>query len=204
VLAHCTVPQVCEVIRSDNPTLRTQSHLLSTQAGTRLQVTRVVCSLTSPAQLPGPTHGRSQPTATMKISLLDRISAKIELWRLEQRYTKRRHRRSTFVSDAIYVDGEYVHATSPSSSWAATSPTSALHGEAPAPKRHLSVVDFRTYDVPAASTESVPSTTAADGRDRADDGRKYSLGPKWNATRPTDKRRSMATMREVRWQDSAS
>ncbi|KAK4215455.1 hypothetical protein QBC37DRAFT_122794 [Rhypophila decipiens] len=45
----------------------------------------------------------------MGLNLLDRIQAKIELFRLEQRYTRRRHRRSTFVSNAIYVDGEYIY-----------------------------------------------------------------------------------------------
>ncbi|KAK3321837.1 hypothetical protein B0H66DRAFT_181843 [Apodospora peruviana] len=45
----------------------------------------------------------------MGLNILDRIHAKIELFRLEQRYTRRRHRRSTFVSNAIYVDGEYIY-----------------------------------------------------------------------------------------------
>lgn len=45
----------------------------------------------------------------MGLNLLDRIQAKIELFRLEQRYTRRRNRRSTFVSNATYVDGEYVY-----------------------------------------------------------------------------------------------
>jgi hypothetical protein len=39
----------------------------------------------------------------------------LELYRLEQRYT-RREKRSTFISEAQYVDGEYVYASSPSSS----------------------------------------------------------------------------------------
>jgi hypothetical protein len=43
--------------------------------------------------------------------LIERIQAKIELFRLEQRYTRRRNRRSTFVSGATYVDGEYVYQT---------------------------------------------------------------------------------------------
>lgn len=47
----------------------------------------------------------------MGLNLLDRIQAKIELFRLEQRYTRRRHRRSTFVSNATYVDGEYIYNT---------------------------------------------------------------------------------------------
>ena len=45
----------------------------------------------------------------MGLNLFDRIQAKLELFRLEQRYTRRRHRRSTFVSNAIYVDGEYIY-----------------------------------------------------------------------------------------------
>ncbi|KAK4153799.1 hypothetical protein C8A00DRAFT_43362 [Chaetomidium leptoderma] len=45
----------------------------------------------------------------MGLNIIERIQAKIELFRLEQRYTRRRHRRSTFVSNAIYVDGEYVY-----------------------------------------------------------------------------------------------
>lgn len=44
-------------------------------------------------------------------SIFERIQAKIELFRLEQRYTRRRHRRSTFVSNAVYVDGEYIYNT---------------------------------------------------------------------------------------------
>ena len=47
----------------------------------------------------------------MGVNIIDRIQAKIELFRLEQRYTRRRNRRSTFVSNAIYVDGEYVYNT---------------------------------------------------------------------------------------------
>lgn len=47
----------------------------------------------------------------MGVKLLERIQAKIELFRLEQRYTRRRNRRSTFVSNAIYVDGEYIYNT---------------------------------------------------------------------------------------------
>ena len=45
------------------------------------------------------------------MGLIERIQAKIELFRLEQRYTRHRHRRSTFVSNAIYVDGEYIYQT---------------------------------------------------------------------------------------------
>lgn len=43
------------------------------------------------------------------VHLLDLIHQKLELYRLESRYTRRRNRRSTFVSEALYVDGEYIY-----------------------------------------------------------------------------------------------
>ena len=65
-------------------------------------------------------------------SLFDKIQAKLELFRLEQRYTRRRNRRSTFVSNAIYVDGEYVYQT-PNSTGSSTESSvpriDALHTE---------------------------------------------------------------------------
>lgn len=66
-------------------------------------------------------------------SFFDKIQAKLELFRLEQRYTRRRHRRSTFVSNAIYVDGEYVYQT-PNSTGSSTgsSKVNALHSSDPA------------------------------------------------------------------------
>lgn len=42
------------------------------------------------------------------MGLIDKIKAKMEIRRLEQRYT-RREKRSTFISGAQYVDGEYVY-----------------------------------------------------------------------------------------------
>lgn len=65
-------------------------------------------------------------------SLIDKIQAKLELFRLEQRYTRRRHRRSTFVSNAVYMDGEYVYQTPNSTGSSGSSGSSnmdALHGE---------------------------------------------------------------------------
>ncbi|KAF3763336.1 hypothetical protein M406DRAFT_323102 [Cryphonectria parasitica EP155] len=43
--------------------------------------------------------------------IFERIQSRIELFRLERRYTRHRDRRSTFVSNAIYVDGEYIYQT---------------------------------------------------------------------------------------------
>ena len=48
------------------------------------------------------------------VNLIDLLHQKIELFRLEQRYTRRRNRRSTFVSDAQYVDGEYIYSNNSS------------------------------------------------------------------------------------------
>jgi len=44
----------------------------------------------------------------------------LELYRLEQRYT-RREKRTTFTSEAHYVDGEYVYASPPQSTKTSTS-----------------------------------------------------------------------------------
>lgn len=84
----------------------------------------------------------------MAPSIMERIQAKIELFRLEQRYTRRRNRRSTFRSNAIYVDGEYVYQTpnstgSSTESYASAPGMNALHCAAPpsavsAPKKRLS------------------------------------------------------------------
>ncbi|KAH7362453.1 hypothetical protein B0T11DRAFT_84434 [Plectosphaerella cucumerina] len=77
----------------------------------------------------------------MSPSLIDRLQAsiqqKIELFRLEQRYTRRRHRRSTFQTNAVYVDGEYVYQTpnstgsSSATSESSSSRVDALHNVEP-------------------------------------------------------------------------
>lgn len=72
-------------------------------------------------------------------SLLDKIQAKLELLRLEKRYTRSRHRRSAFVSNAIYVDGEYVFQTpnttgSSSATSSSVSGIDALHGDLARPE----------------------------------------------------------------------
>lgn len=78
-------------------------------------------------------------------SIFDKLQAKLELFRLEKRYTRSRHRRSAFVSNAVYVDGEYVYQT-PTSTGSSTDGSSkgidALHGEkasASAPPRSMAV-----------------------------------------------------------------
>jgi len=54
------------------------------------------------------------------MGLMDNLRAKYELYRLEQRYT-RREKRTTFISGAQYVDGEYVYSVT-------SSPTSEKSG----------------------------------------------------------------------------
>ncbi|KAL7923243.1 hypothetical protein ACQKWADRAFT_58477 [Trichoderma austrokoningii] len=69
-------------------------------------------------------------------SIFERIQSKLELFRLEKRYTRHRNRRSTFVSNAVYVDGEYVYQT-PNSTGSSTesnaSRSDALHGDRASP-----------------------------------------------------------------------
>lgn len=56
------------------------------------------------------------------MGFLEQLRSKYELYRLEQRYTKR-EKRTTFISGAQYVDGEYVYNTSASTSSSPTSST---------------------------------------------------------------------------------
>ncbi|KAK6834617.1 hypothetical protein PG990_000563 [Apiospora arundinis] len=91
------------------------------------------------------------------MGLLEKIQAKIEIYRLEQRYTRNRNRRSTFISNAVYVDGEYVYQT-PNTTGSSTnssavsspveqynrhsvedprSPTHVLESQTPAQKKKL-------------------------------------------------------------------
>ncbi len=46
------------------------------------------------------------------MGLIDNLRDKYELYKLEQRYT-RRTKRTTFISTAEYVNGEYVYTGSP-------------------------------------------------------------------------------------------
>ncbi|CAK7243584.1 MAG: hypothetical protein STHCBS139747_005110 [Sporothrix thermara] len=58
-------------------------------------------------------------------NFIERIQAKLEILRLEKRYTRHRNRRSTFVSNAIYVDGEYVYQTPASTGSSTNTSTSS-------------------------------------------------------------------------------
>ncbi|KAI9723597.1 MAG: hypothetical protein M1812_000897 [Candelaria pacifica] len=53
------------------------------------------------------------------MGFMEKLQSRLELFRLEQRYTRRKNR-TTFVSEAQYVNGEYVY-TVPSSSKSSSS-----------------------------------------------------------------------------------
>jgi hypothetical protein len=76
----------------------------------------------------------------------EKLQAKIELFRLEQRYTRNRHRRSTFISNAVYVDGEYIYQT-PNSTGSSTSTNVSGEGRR------------RSHDEPSSPTEEAPERT---------------------------------------------
>ncbi|KZZ92138.1 hypothetical protein AAL_06348 [Moelleriella libera RCEF 2490] len=91
-------------------------------------------------------------------NLFDKIQARLELLRLEKRYTRRRNRRSTFQSNAIYVDGEYVFQT-PSSTGSSTnsnnsSRNDALHGEMASTADQKNPVTSFSTEIAASSSGS--------------------------------------------------
>ncbi|KAI2631237.1 hypothetical protein GGS21DRAFT_170948 [Xylaria nigripes] len=45
------------------------------------------------------------------MGFLEKIQSRLELYRLEKRYTRSRLQRAGFVSNAMYVDGEYIYQT---------------------------------------------------------------------------------------------
>ncbi|KAI1636109.1 hypothetical protein F4809DRAFT_610765 [Biscogniauxia mediterranea] len=91
-------------------------------------------------------------------SLLEKIQAKIELYRLEQRYTRNRHRRSAFVSNAMYVDGEYVYQT-PNTTGSSTN-SSASTSAASSPVDQTRRRSFEDPDSPTHQSSSVTDTSA--------------------------------------------
>jgi hypothetical protein len=109
------------------------------------------------------------------VNIFDLISQKIELFRLEQRYTRRRNRRSTFVSEAQYVDGEYIY--SPTSTYSAKCSAGGSDSEE----------ESRSKE----SKESKGSRRLSKmGLDKMD----------WRKGRE-DKRQSRISVREVKWDD---
>jgi len=98
--------------------------------------------------------------------LLERIQAKIELFRLEQRYT-RRHRRSTFVSNAIYVDGEYIYQTPASTGSSTNTSTTDTSPPVDKPGKHLSrywsMPGFGSLSKASGSSDWRTNNAGADG-----------------------------------------
>jgi hypothetical protein len=83
----------------------------------KIQASMSILSLQPPhltlRQSVGPLPLPQQPSLLQFPSLLTHPT-ELELYRLEQRYT-RREKRTTFISEAQYVDGEYIYASSPTS-----------------------------------------------------------------------------------------
>jgi hypothetical protein len=110
------------------------------------------------------------------MNLIDLFHQKIELFRLEQRYTRRRNRRSTFVSEAQYVDGEYIY-----------SPTSSYSAKCSAGNSDSEEADRGSKE----SKESRGSKRMSMmGLDKMD----------WRKGR-ADKRQSRISVREVKWDE---
>jgi hypothetical protein len=109
------------------------------------------------------------------VNLFDLLHQKLEIFRLEQRYTKRRNRRSTFVSEAQYVDGEYIY--SPTSTYSTKCSGGSSDSEAEA------------KDIEFGNKESKGSRRLSKmGLEKMD----------WRRGRE-DKRQSRISVREVKW-----
>ncbi|KAF1916110.1 hypothetical protein BDU57DRAFT_217205 [Ampelomyces quisqualis] len=65
------------------------------------------------------------------MGIFEKLQARLELYRIEQRYT-RREKRTTFFSDAQYVDGEYVYTSSPASAKSSSTANSRRFSKMPA------------------------------------------------------------------------
>ncbi|KAG7284538.1 hypothetical protein NEMBOFW57_010914 [Staphylotrichum longicolle] len=132
----------------------------------------------------------------MGLNLLDRIQAKIELFRLEQRYTRRRHRRSTFVSNAIYVDGEYIY-NSPNTTGSSASTTMSSSAT--------------THNSPTATTPATITAMGSDGQ-RVTGGatkqqkrlNRWSSMPGFGSSSKPDGMGRMPTVREQEWRNRSS
>lgn len=158
----------------------------------------------------------------MPSNVFELISKKLELFRLEQRYTKRRNRRSTFVSEATYVDGEYVYnipsptGSSTTSSTTSTSPSKAFgglrrsstkSGERGPPRANGT--DGKRTDAVVVGVQEISLAPVDDLRDAQIVGRERER--RWSGvqgswgrrTRGDDKRVSMLAVREVRWEEDS-
>jgi hypothetical protein len=114
------------------------------------------------------------------VNLIDLLHQKLELFRLEQRYTRRRNRRSTFVSEAQYVDGEYIY-----------SPTSTYSTKCSGAGSSDSEVDSPTSERGNGSMSKASKRLSKMGLDKMD----------WRKGNQ-DNRQSRVNVREVKWDAS--
>jgi len=133
------------------------------------------------------------------MGLLDLLHSKLELFRLEKRYTKRRHRRSTFVSDAVYIDGEYVYASSNTTGSSSRSAQSSQSEQARGGADRRAVA-FASDDF-AAAAEVGRGGGAAPAPGVQEERRQRRWSGNWGKKGREEKRRSMAPVHEVRWED---
>jgi hypothetical protein len=115
------------------------------------------------------------------VNLLDLLQQKLEIFRLEQRYTKRRNRRSTFVSEAHYVDGEYIY--SPTSSFSTKCSAGSSDSQ-------VDVKEIKESESPSKDIKGSRRLSKM-GLDKMD----------WRKGRE-DKRQSRVNVREVNWDDA--
>ena len=142
------------------------------------------------------------------MGLLDRIQSKLELFRLEQRYTNRKNRRTAFSSDAIYVDGEYVYASS-NNTGSSNRSEQSMGSAASRSTTASTAFDAASASAKAAKRRSMMAfsgESAADIETRVEAGndmgapqRRWSRN--WGKGRREEKRRSMAVVHESRWAD---
>lgn len=118
-------------------------------------------------------------TSANMVNLIDLLHQKLELFRLEQRYTRRRNRRSTFVSEAQYVDGEYIY-----------SPTSTYSAKCSAGSD--SEAEGNASDRASGSMSKASKRLSRMGLDKMD----------WRKGGP-DKRQRTVSVREVKWDGRA-
>ncbi|ELR05503.1 hypothetical protein VC83_07272 [Pseudogymnoascus destructans] len=142
------------------------------------------------------------------MGLINRIQAKLELFRLEQRYTNRKNRRTAFSSDAIYVDGEYVYASSNTTGSSSRSDQS-MGSAATRSATPSTAFDSASATAKAAKRRSMmvfSGESAADIETRVEAGNEMGAPQRrwsrnWGKNRAEEKRRSMAVVREARWED---
>ncbi|GAP85055.1 hypothetical protein SAMD00023353_3901030 [Rosellinia necatrix] len=88
------------------------------------------------------------------MGFFEKIQSKIELYRLEKRYTRNRQQRSTFISNAMYVDGEYIYQTP-------TTTGSSTNSSTMSSQTNAQVNARRSLEAPAVSEHPEQTQTSA-------------------------------------------